>query len=46
VHPVSLAFFSTTPKLAVDMVQSWLTGALGEDGIHVDMNHLKKGEVK
>jgi len=22
-----------------------LTGALGEDGIHIDMNHLKKGEV-
>ncbi|KAK2755554.1 Proteasome subunit beta type-1 [Arachnomyces sp. PD_36] len=25
--------------------QHGLTGALGEDGIHVDMNHLKKGEV-
>jgi len=22
------------------------SGGLGEDGIHVDMNHLKKGEVK
>jgi 20S proteasome subunit beta 1 len=21
------------------------TGMLGEDGIHIDMNHLKKGEV-
>ncbi|PYH43357.1 proteasome core particle subunit beta 1 [Aspergillus saccharolyticus JOP 1030-1] len=27
------------------MVGHGMTGMLGEDGIHVDMNHLKKGEV-
>jgi len=27
------------------MVQAGVTGMLGEDGIHVDMDHLKKGEV-
>ncbi|OAL53193.1 hypothetical protein IQ07DRAFT_353066 [Pyrenochaeta sp. DS3sAY3a] len=30
-------------KLKVIMMMS--TGMLGEDGIHVDMDHLKKGEV-
>ncbi|GAB1203845.1 Proteasome subunit beta type-1 [Aspergillus pseudonomiae] len=28
------------------MVGHGVTGVLGEDGIHVDMNHLKSGEVK
>ncbi|THC94909.1 hypothetical protein EYZ11_005631 [Aspergillus tanneri] len=28
------------------MVGHGVTGMLGEDGIHVDMNHLKSGEVK
>jgi len=27
------------------MVQAGVTGMLGEDGIHIDMDHLKKGEV-